>query len=299
VTVDVEGARRPDRRRWVDGHGVRLAVYEWGDEAAPPILFTHGGFDFAGTFDLLAPRVADGGWRVVGWDQRGHGDSAHTVLYSWDADLRDALAVLDSIGAEPLPVLGHSKGGGLMLQLAEARPHQVSHLVNLDGLPSKRSSPDVSERDRTRLLASELQSWLDHRRRVAEAVRKPGSIDELARRRRRMNPRLSIEWLRYLVPIGAREEPDGWRWKIDTALRFGGFGPWRPEWSMWRLPALPMPVMAVLGLTVEEMGWGTQPEDVQPFLPPGARFIPLDDTGHFVHIEKPDVIADLILEFLA
>jgi pimeloyl-ACP methyl ester carboxylesterase len=298
VTVDYEGARRPDRHRWVDGHGVRLAVYEWGDEAAPPILFTHGGFDFAGTFDLLAPRVADGGWRVVGWDQRGHGDSAHTVLYSWDADLRDALAVLDSIGSEPLPVLGHSKGGGLMLQLAEARPHQVSHLVNLDGLPSKRSSPDVSERDRTRLLASELQSWLDHRRRVAEAVRKPGSIDDLARRRQRMNPRLPIDWLRYLVPIGAREEPDGWRWKIDTALRFGGFGPWRPEWSMWRLPALPMPVMAVLGLTVEEMGWGTQPEDVQPFLPPGARFIPLDDTGHFVHIEKPDVIADLILDFL-
>jgi pimeloyl-ACP methyl ester carboxylesterase len=221
------------------------------------------------------------------------------VLYSWDADLRDALAVLDSIGAEPLPVLGHSKGGGLMLQLAEARPHQVSHLVNLDGLPSKRSSPDVSERDRTRLLASELQSWLDHRRRVAGAVRKPGSIDDLARRRQRMNPRLSIDWLRYLVPIGAREDSDGWRWKIDTALRFGGFGPWRPEWSMWRLPALPMPVMAVLGLTVEEMGWGTQPEDVQPFLPPGARFIPLDDTGHFVHIEKPDVIADLILDFLA
>jgi pimeloyl-ACP methyl ester carboxylesterase len=298
VTVDYEGARRPDRRRWVDGHGVRLAVYEWGDEAAPPILFTHGGFDFAGTFDLLAPRVADGGWRVVGWDQRGHGDSAHTVLYSWDADLRDALAVLDSVGADPLPVLGHSKGGGLMLQLAEARPHQVSHLVNLDGLPSKRSSPDVSERDRTRLLASELQSWLDHRRRVAEAVRKPGSIDDLARRRQRMNPRLSLDWLRYLVPIGARQASDGWRWKIDTALRFGGFGPWRPEWSMWRLPALPMPVMAVLGLTVEEMGWGTQPEDVQPFLPPGARFIPLDDTGHFVHIEKPDVIADLILDFL-
>jgi len=68
---------------------------------------------------------------------------------------------------------------------------------------------------------------------------------------------------------------------------------------MWRLPALPMPVMAVLGLTIEEMGWGTRPEDVQPFLPPGARFIPLDDTGHFVHIEKPDAIADLILDFLS
>src|SRR6516162_1018626 len=96
------GARRPDRSRTVDAYGVRLAVYEWGDADAPPILFAHGGFDFAGTFDTLAPRVADGGWRVVSWDQRGHGDSDHADLYSWDADQRDAVAVLDSIGPDPI-----------------------------------------------------------------------------------------------------------------------------------------------------------------------------------------------------
>ena len=158
------GARRPDRTRSVDAHGLRLAVYEWGDESAPPILFAHGGFDFAGTYDTLAPLVADGGWRVVSWDQRGHGDSDHAELYSWEADQRDALAVLDSIGREPIPVLGHSKGGGLLLNVADALPHRVSHLVNLDGLPSRRSWPDVSEHDRTRLLASELTAWLDHRR---------------------------------------------------------------------------------------------------------------------------------------
>jgi pimeloyl-ACP methyl ester carboxylesterase len=38
---------------------------------------------------------------------------------------------------------------------------------------------------------------------------------------------------------------------------------------------------------------------VKDYLPPGARFVPLDDTGHFVHIEKPEVVADLVLEFLA
>ena len=114
-----------------------------------------------------------------------------------------------------------------------------------------------------------------------------------------MNPRLSKEWLRYLVTVGARQDPDGWRWKIDPALRLGGFGPWRPEWSMWRLPSLGMPVMCVLGLEVEVMGWGTLPQDVTPYLPTGARFIPLDGTGHFVHIEKPRAIADLVIEFLA
>ena len=84
------GARAPDRRRRVDFHGVRLAVYEWGAEDAPPLLLAHGGFDFARTFDVFAPLLADAGWRVVCLDQRGHGDSDHAALYSWDADARDA-----------------------------------------------------------------------------------------------------------------------------------------------------------------------------------------------------------------
>ena len=40
--------------------------------------------------------LADAGWRVVSWDLRGHGDSDHAHLYSWDADLRDAAAYGDS-----------------------------------------------------------------------------------------------------------------------------------------------------------------------------------------------------------
>jgi pimeloyl-ACP methyl ester carboxylesterase len=293
------GARRPDRRRTVERSGVRLQVWEWGAPDAPPILFAHGGFDFAGTYDSLAPLVADAGYRVVSWDQRGHGDSAHAHLYSWDADLRDAGAVLDSIGPGAIPVLGHSKGGALMLQLADALPHRVSHLVNLDGLPSARSWPDVPDHHRTRLLNGELAGWLDHRRAAVDKVRKPGTVDELAERRGRMNPRLDPAWLRYLVPIGAHEAPDGWRWKIDPSMRMGGFGPWRPEWSMSRLPSLGMPVLCVLGLDIEIMGWGTLPEDVAPNLPAGARFAPLEGVGHFVHIEQPQAVADLILELLS
>jgi pimeloyl-ACP methyl ester carboxylesterase len=292
------GARRPDRTRSVSSSGLRLAVYEWGDESAPPVLLAHGGFDFAGTYDLFAPLLADAGWRVVAWDQRGHGDSEHAALYNWDADVRDALAVLDSITPDAIPVVGHSKGGGLMLQLADSCPHRVSHLVNLDGLPSKRRPPDVSDHERTRLLQAELAGWLDHRRRTADAERRPGTLDELARRRARMNPRLPIEWLRYIVTIGARKDPDGWRWKIDPAMRFGGFGPWRPEWSLLRMPGLGMPFLGVLGLEFEEMGWGTTPDDVTPWLPPQAEFVALEDTGHFVHIERPEHVAGLVLDFL-
>ncbi|WP_426574835.1 alpha/beta fold hydrolase [Aquihabitans sp. McL0605] len=295
----VPGARRPDRRRQVDAGGISLTVWEWGDEDAPPFLFAHGGFDFAGTFDVLAPLVADRGFRVVSWDQRGHADSEYAALYAWDADVRDAMAVLDSIGPHAIPVLGHSKGGSVMLHLADALPNRVSHLVNLDGMPSARTSPDVPDHHRTKLLSGEIADWLGHRRAAADKIRRPGTIDELVERRGRMNPRLSPDWLRYLVRIGGFESPDGWRWKIDPAMRMGGFGPWRPEWSMSRLPSLGMPVLCILGLEIEVMGWGTVPDDVVPNLPAGARFVPLDGVGHFVHIERPDVVADLVLDLVS
>jgi pimeloyl-ACP methyl ester carboxylesterase len=296
--VSYPGARAPERSRTVDSHGLALAVHEWGREDDPPLLLAHGGFDFARTFDVFAPMLADAGWRVVSWDQRGHGDSARAALYSWEADVRDAVAVLDTVTAEPIPLVGHSKGGGLMLQLAVALPHRVSRLVNLDGLPSSRAWPDLPDHQRTKLVAGELETWLEHRRAMVDAQRKPGTPDQLAERRGRMNTRLEREWLRYLVGAGARHDPDGWRWKIDPVMRLGGFGPWRPEWSMMRLPDVGVPVLAVLGLEPETMGWGTQPEDVEPNLPPGGRLVALEDVGHFVPIERPRQIAHLVLEHL-
>ena len=292
------GARPPDRSRTVLSSGLRLAVNEWGPEDGPGLLLAHGGFDFSRTFDVFAPLLAAEGWRVVAWDQRGHGDSEHAALYNWDADVRDAVAVLDSFATGPVPVIGHSKGGGLSLALCDACPHRVSKLVNLDGMPSRRPQPDVADRERSRLLAADLGARLDHRRRAATSVRKPGTIDELAKRRARMNPRLDMDWLRYLVVAGGRRDPDGWRWKIDPALRPGGFGPWRPEWSLERLAGVGVPFLGLLGLVPEVMGWGTTPSDVEPYLPPGAKFVPMEGTGHFVHIERPHEVAAMTLEFL-
>lgn len=297
--VTFPGARRPDRVRRVDSSGIGLHVCEWGDPDDPPLFVAHGGFDFTNTYDVFAPLLAAAGWRVVSWDQRGHGDSEWAALYTWDADVRDAAAVLDSIGPGPVPFVGHSKGGAIMLHLANALPHRVSAVVNLDGLPSRQAMSDVSETERTRLLHEELTGWLDHRRSLVGRTRRPGTAEELAERRGRMNPRLSREWLRYLVQVGARHDPDGWRWKIDPTLRLGGFGPRRPEWSMLRLPGLGVPFLGVLGLEPELMGWGTRPVDVLPNLPPGGRLEALDGVGHFVHIERPQLVADMVIEHLA
>lgn len=297
--VHYPGARRPDRFRTVESNGLLIAVYEWGPVDGPVILLCHGGFDFAGTFDLFAPILADSGWRCVSWDQRGHGDSEHAHIYSWGSDVRDAFRVLDSVGREKVALLGHSKGGSLMFELADACPHRITHVVNLDGLPSRKKWPDVADHELTNLVRGELTAWLDHRRGLVGKQRRPGTLDELAERRGLMNPRLDKDWLRYLVTIGARRDPDGWRWKIDPTLRLGGFGPWRPEWSMERMPSLAVPVLGMLGMEVEQMGWGTFPEDVEPYLPPGAEFHALEGVGHFVHIEQPEVVSGLVLDFLA
>jgi pimeloyl-ACP methyl ester carboxylesterase len=298
-SVSYPGARRPDRRYGVDSYGLRLATYEWGDASAPPVLLNHGGFDFAGTWDGFAPLLADAGWRVVAFDQRGHGDSEHAALYSWPADMRDLKAVLDSIGPEPIAAVGHSKGGSQLTDLIHALPHRISRFVNIDGLPSDFNHPDVAEHERTRRHEQVVETWLDWRRRTHDTQRRPGTLDELAKRRGRMNPRLSHAWLRYLVSVGARRDPDGWRWKIDPSLRFGGFGPWRPSWSVERARGLTVPLLGIIGTEHEEMGWGATADSLHPHLPSSARLEVIEATGHFVHIETPERVAELVLDFFS
>jgi pimeloyl-ACP methyl ester carboxylesterase len=79
----------------------------------------------------------------------------------------------------------------------------------------------------------------------------------------------------------------------------GGFGPRRPEWGLFSVANIGFPFLAVLGTEPEQMGWGTRPSDLAPYLPAEGEVVEVEDVGHFVHIEKPRLVADLTLEFLA
>ncbi|MBO4122667.1 alpha/beta fold hydrolase [Cupriavidus gilardii] len=292
------GARAPDRRGWVDASGLRLAVYEWGEPDAPPVLLVHGALDFARTFDGFAPLLADAGYRVVSYDHRGHGDSDHADLYNWVADVRDMLAVADSITRAPLLAVGHSKGGSLLVQAIQALPHRFTRFAAIDGLPFRSPHADSAVRERkSSLTGPVIARWLDARRRSAELERRPGTLEELASRRARMNPRLSHEWLCYIASHGARRDAQGWRWKLDPAIGVGGFGPMRVRWMTDRLPGFPIPMLAIFGSEKEPMGWDATADDLMPFFPTTTEVHRMQDVGHFIHIERPQETASRILQF--
>ncbi|MBW2236024.1 MAG: alpha/beta hydrolase, partial [Deltaproteobacteria bacterium] len=47
------------------------------------------------------------------------------------------------------------------------------------------------------------------------------------------------------------------------------------------------------------MGWGTSNAALEPYLPRQAEIVEYPKSGHFVHIEHPRGVADLVLDFLS
>jgi len=292
------GALAPERSFDLESVGVRLRLHEWGDPARTPVVLCHGMFDHGRGFDTLAPLLATR-FRVVSIDARGHGDSGWADAYAWFADIADITNVLRFLDA-PAHLVGHSKGGGQVTDVAADYPHLVRQVVNIDGFgPSSEGfRPPGFELD-ARTLPERFATLLDRRRAEEERRwRLYPSLDHLVARRRRMNPRLSEEWLRYFLFHAAREVEGGWVWKVDP-LAAGGMGPFKPEWIGRGWCRLRVPLLAVTGS--EPDSWGPLPEAL---LQERLGYVPVleratvQGAGHFVHMERPEQTAELLLGWL-
>lgn len=294
------GAEPPARTRAIDSQGVRLNLLEWGDPAAHPLVLTHGMWDHARSFSLLAPLLAHR-FCVIAVDARGHGDSGRAAAYNWPADVLDIINVLGSLG-RPAHLIGHSKGGGQATDAARAVPQIVSKIVNIDGFgpPTADGFVPPGRSTEPKTIPQRCAEFLDVRRRLAQQAewRPYKSLDDLVERRRTQNPRLTREWLRYFVFHGAREDAEGWRWKADPHMPYG-FGPWRPDWIGPSYATLRVPMLAITGS--EQDTWGPLPEDILSERLAHVKNLErctVDGAGHFVHIERPVETAKVILEFL-
>ena len=292
------GAIGPERTRTVASQRIRLHVSEWGDPAAPPLVLTHGAFDHARGFDLFAPLLADD-YRVIALDQRGHGDSDWAGSYSWLNDLLDLAAVIRDLGT-PVFLLGHSKGGGQALDVANMFPSLVRRVISLDGFGPPVDGYEVDGRPpRANEVPQRFADYLDWRRDVHAhpGWRTYDSVEELASRRTRQNPRLNEAWLTYFTAHGSREVDGGFTWKTDAAIG-RGFGPFKAEWIAPGWTTLSVPVLALYG--TEPDTWSI-PHDVMHHRLDHIPIVERDavaDAGHFVHMEQPAATAERVRVFL-
>jgi pimeloyl-ACP methyl ester carboxylesterase len=117
--------------------GATTLLERWGT-SGPLLVCVHGMTSSRRTWLRLADRFSDR-YRVVAYDQRGHGDSAQVVgPMSLARGVRDLHEVLAALGEEPLALIGHSWGGAVVLSGGAKAARAV---VAID--PMMRQAPDA------------------------------------------------------------------------------------------------------------------------------------------------------------
>jgi lipase len=106
---------------------VTLALEEWGDAAGSRVVCLHGVTSHGRHFARLAEALP--GFHVLAPDLLGHGSSSYEP--PWDLETHVA-AVVETVGAEPASLVGHSFGARLAFEIATRAPKLVPRLVLLD-----------------------------------------------------------------------------------------------------------------------------------------------------------------------
>lgn len=98
----------------------------------PTIVFSHGYTLSAASWVLQRKALAAAGYRCVLWDQRSHGQSGVGSAESCNIDQlgRDLHRVVEEVTPDgPLVLVGHSMGGMTMMAMAEQFPETVRERV--------------------------------------------------------------------------------------------------------------------------------------------------------------------------
>ena len=123
--------------------GLNVRVVERGDPDSPPVVLIHGWGCSVYVFRRNMPALADGGFRVIAVDLKGHGLSDKPVAsdeYTIDSLVEHLLDILDALRLERPALAGHSLGGSLIYHFASRYPERARCLgllspVGLNGVP--------------------------------------------------------------------------------------------------------------------------------------------------------------------
>jgi pimeloyl-ACP methyl ester carboxylesterase len=96
--------------------------------SGPRVVLLHGFTDSWRSFELLfGARSAK--FQLFAFDQRGHGDSEAADSYAIPDFVADAIAFIESLGGEPVHLVGHSLGTIVAQRVAQVRPDLLASLI--------------------------------------------------------------------------------------------------------------------------------------------------------------------------
>jgi pimeloyl-ACP methyl ester carboxylesterase len=292
----------PLRETTIEAGGMRFGALEAGDPGNRLVLCLHGFPDSAWTWRRLLAALADAGHYAVAPFMRGYAPTAVPA-----EDVRIADLVADLLALEELlrggergtsVAVGHDWGAAVVHAAIEAEPGRWACAVTESVPPAAGFSieaispaqlrrswysflfqlPDVSvpeqlaRKDDLALIDSLWTDWSpgleapDEIERAKEALRPPGRLGA------------AIGYYRGAptsIPSGAEAEA-----------------------SRKALARIEVPCLYLHGADDGCIGVDTL-EARRPFFPPSMRVVVLEGVGHFVHLERPEEIAGLVLDFLA
>ena len=245
-----------------------------------PVLALHGVTGHGARWRVLSDALP--GVRIIGPDLRGHGRSPWTPPWGIDQHVADAIAVLDDLGLDRVPVVGHSFGGAIALHLARTAPERVDGLVLLDpaiGLDphdmletAEETRADESYPDLAAARADRTQRW-------------EGIADDL----------VDAELAEHLVvpppPAGGVLDGDRYRYRYCRAAVV-------TAWSEMARPAVLPPGRALIVPAVKADFVRQQWVDACRAALGDALTVAEVDAGHMVFLERPAEVAAHIREFL-
>jgi pimeloyl-ACP methyl ester carboxylesterase len=267
-------------------HGHRM-IYRMAG-SGPVVVLIHGMVNSSRHWESVALGLA-ANHTVIAPDLIGHGDSAAVrgdySLGAHAASIRDLLAAL---GVERATIVGHSLGGGIAMQFFYQFPQRTERLVLV-------SSGGLGQEVGLLLRGAAIPGaaalvWAAAHPRVLAALSRAG--DQLRRRGRGEGVYLQAI-ARALRPLERRGARRAFLQTLRSVIDAGG----QKVNARDRLYLLEsMPTLIVWGErdNTIPLSHGREAHG----LIPGSRFETLPRAAHFPHLEDPEGLTDVLLEFL-
>lgn len=288
----------PSRSDYINVRGLRYHVRHWGADDAPKLFMLHGWMDVAASFQFVVDALK-GNWHVIAPDWRGFGLSERPQADTyWFPDyVGDLDAIVDHYApGEAINLLGHSMGGNVVSLYAGVRPDRVRRLINLEGFGMPVTRPEQSPK---RYL-----KWLDELKEPA-TLRTYPSEQAVAARLQKTNPRLSDQRAAFLAQHWSSQVGEGeWEIQGDPAHKKSTPLLYQVEevLACWR--AITAPVLWIEADDTNMWQWMGPKEQARIEIDRRlgnlkqvtAKMMP--DAGHMLHHDQPQLLAEMIEEFL-